>query len=211
MPPAVAIAGAAVVGAGATMVAGSKAAKAQKQAANAQVAEYRRQYDTSRQDMMPWLETGRGALAQLARLYGIAGTDGSPDGDRYGGFTATPGYQWRLDQGVQAVERSAAARGLLRSGAAAKAIQRYGEGLASSEYGAYADRLAQLAGIGQASAAQTSASGMAATSGIAQALGAAGNARASSYANTGSAINQGVNNVLTAYLMQRGGFFGGGK
>jgi hypothetical protein len=209
-----AVLGASVIGAGASIIGGNKAAKAQKQAADASVAESRRQYDQSRADMAPWLQTGGGALALLARLYGIAPPDGFPaganDNQPYGGFFTSPGYQFRLNQGVQAVERSAAARGLLRSGAAAKAIQRYGEGLAASEYDSYANRLAQIAGFGQNAANTNAATGATATNNITQALMASGNARASSYANTASSINTGLNNILSAYLYRAGGGFGGG-
>ena len=125
----------------------------------------------------------------------------------YGGFMASPGYQFRLDEGIKAAERSAAARGLLGSGATLKAVQRYGEGLASQEYENYANALRSMAGIGQTSTQATSAAGAQAAGGISQAIGNAGNARASSYANTGAAINQGVSNIMGAYL---GGAFGGG-
>lgn len=214
MPPAVAIAGATLVGAGATLVAGSKAAKAQGRAADLSVAEDRRQYDQDRIDLAPWRTAGGAAVQQLARLYGVGGVPPTSTGDpandnaAYGGFFASPGYRFRLDEGIKAVERSAAARGLLRSGAAAKSIQRYGEGLAASEYDSYAARLAQLAGLGQGAAAGTVAAGQTATSNITQALMASGNARASSYANTGSAVNTGLNNLMTAYLFQQGGGFG---
>lgn len=46
----------------------------------------------------------------------------------------TPGYQFRLQQGEQALNNTAAARGNLLSGAAAKEMQRYGQGFASTEY-----------------------------------------------------------------------------
>lgn len=49
-------------------------------------------------------------------------------------FEKDPGYQFRLDEGAKAVEGSAAARGGLLSGAAAKAMQKYGQGYASNEY-----------------------------------------------------------------------------
>lgn len=209
MPPAVAIAGAAVVGAGAQIISGNKAAKAQTQAANASIAEQRRQSEQARTDQAPWLQAGGGALAQLSRLYGITPTPEGTTPAAYGGFFTSPGYEFRRDQGIQAVERSAAARGLLRSGSAAKAIQRYGEGLAASEYDAYAARLAQLAGFGQNAANSNAASGATATNSITAALMASGNARASSYANTGSAINSGINNALAAYLYSQGGGFGG--
>jgi hypothetical protein len=128
----------------------------------------------------------------------------------YDGFQASPGYQFRLDEGVKAAERSAAARGLLSSGGTLKAIQRYGEGLASSEYENYANRLSALAGVGQTSTQATSQAGQSAAQGISNAFTNAGNARASAYANTGSAINSGINNALSGYLYSQGGGFGGG-
>lgn len=47
---------------------------------------------------------------------------------------ATPGYQFRLQQGEQGVNRGAAARGGLLSGATQKALTEFGQGLASTEY-----------------------------------------------------------------------------
>ena len=50
-----------------------------------------------------------------------------------------PGYQFRMQEGMKAINASAAAKGGLQSGAALKAAQQYGQGLASQEYGnAYA-------------------------------------------------------------------------
>jgi hypothetical protein len=214
MPLAAAVIGAAVVGGAATMITGSKAAKAQTHAADQQVAEERRQYEQDRTDLAPWRDTGSAALSKLAGMYGVggptstAGAAGSTGDGAYGGFFTSPGYQFRLDQGNQAVQRSAAARGLLGSGAAVKAIDRYSQGLASSEYGAFSDRLAQIAGFGQNATNATVAAGQNATAGIVGAYGRAGDARASSYANTGSAINGTINNALSAYLYSQGGGFG---
>lgn len=216
MPPAVAIAGAAVVGAGASVIAGNKAAKAQKQAADMSVAEQRRQYDQTRADYAPWREAGSAAVGKLMSAYGLSGgntntsptnPDGTPNADAYGGFFTSPGYQFRLSEGLKAIDRGAAARGQLGSGATIKAEQRYGEGLAASEYDAYTSRLAQLAGLGQSATAGTAASGANAANAISQGLIASGNARASSYTNTASAINSGLNNVMSAYLMRNA--FGG--
>ena len=61
---------------------------------------------------------------------------------------ADPGYQFQLQQGNQALERSLAARGLGQSGAALKAAQEYGQGLANQTYNDYFNRQAQLAGQG---------------------------------------------------------------
>lgn len=51
-------------------------------------------------------------------------------------LTDDPGYQFRLRQGVNALDASAAARGSLSSGAAQKALVGYGQDLGSQEYGA---------------------------------------------------------------------------
>ena len=60
-----------------------------------------------------------------------------------------PSYQWRFQQGQQAVERSQAASGLLNSGNAAIELQKYGQGAASQEYGAEFSRLLSgLQGVG---------------------------------------------------------------
>jgi len=224
--------GAAAVGAGATIISGSQAADAQEnaaaqaaQASRDQIAEARRQYDTTRADYQPYMQTGYGALGKLAGMYGVQRTDsnGNPvasggaasNGYNQSDFQTSPGYQFRLDEGLKAVQRSAAARGLLASGGTVKAVNRYAQGVASDEYNNYANRLATLAGVGQASTGSVANAGQSmvnsagqATSGLANAYLNAGNAQASSYANTGSAINGGVNNLASAYLY--GGLFGKG-
>jgi hypothetical protein len=51
-------------------------------------------------------------------------------------FRKDPGYEARLREGINALDRAAAARGLLSSGRVMREVQRYGEGLAAQEYGA---------------------------------------------------------------------------
>jgi hypothetical protein len=77
---------AAAVGAAGSAYASSQARRGQQAAANASqtatdqaTAEQRRQYDLSRADNAPWLNAGRGALSQLAGLYGIS-TGATPPG-----------------------------------------------------------------------------------------------------------------------------------
>lgn len=80
-----AVATAIVAGAGISAVASSRASKAQgtaaqaaslqqQQAADAANALQRQQYETSRQDSAPWVNTGAGALNQLAWKMGITPT-----------------------------------------------------------------------------------------------------------------------------------------
>lgn len=139
------------------------------------------------------------------------------------GFQETPGYQFAFNQGVQALDRSAASRGRLLSGAQDKALTRYGIGTGNQEYGNYLNRLSSMAGVGQtatgsvASAGQNFAQGgsnalMAGGNAVANGLNNAAGARASGYINSanawGSAINSGAS--LAAFGYGNGWFGGGG-
>ena len=71
--------------------------------------------------------------------YAAAGTDATKRlsdlaGEKFQFSQDDPSYKWRLQQGQQALERSAAARGSLLGGGTAKAMARYSQGLASTEY-----------------------------------------------------------------------------
>ena len=50
-------------------------------------------------------------------------------------FEQDPGYQFRMEEGLKAVNRGAAAGGGRSGGATMKALARFGQGLASEEYG----------------------------------------------------------------------------
>lgn len=63
--------------------------------------------------------------------------------------TSDPSYKWRLNQGTEALENSAAARGGLLSGNTGKALQDYGQNAASQEYGAQFQRWMEQLGLGQ--------------------------------------------------------------
>ena len=121
-------------------------------------------------------------------------------------FRASPGYEFRLEEGLKGVERGAAARGGLFSGAGMKGLQRFGEGLASSEYGNYYNQLAGVAGSGQNAAAATGTAGMQTASNVGNAFLARGDAQASGYAglaNAGQQIGGGITNAFMAQQQQQ--------
>lgn len=60
-----------------------------------------------------------------------------------GDLTNDQGYQFRLNQGMDALNSQLAAQGLGQSGAALKAAQEYGQGFAQNEYGNAYDRWLQ--------------------------------------------------------------------
>lgn len=124
--------------------------------------------------------------------------------DPYQGFTTSPGYLFRLQEGRKAIERSAAARGGLYSGATMKAIDANAQGVASDEFNNYVARLQSLAGVGQNATGSTAAAGQSYASGASQAAQQAGAARASAYANTGNAINQAVSGAAGGLLYMQG-------
>lgn len=60
--------------------------------------------------------------------------------------SSLPGYQFDMSQGVNATDRSAAARGMDQSGRTLKDLTRFGTGLADNTYG---NQLSRLLGINQ--------------------------------------------------------------
>jgi hypothetical protein len=126
--------GAAVVGAGASLIGGSQQAKATKDAAKEQRKATQatiKQQDRALERQIglqePFRQTGVNALAD----YGTA-SQYTPFGMEQ--FQADPGYQFRMSEGLKALERSAASRGILQSGGTLKDITRFGQDAASQEY-----------------------------------------------------------------------------
>lgn len=148
-----AILGSSLLGAAAS----NKAANAQADAAGQSAALQKAMFDKQVELQAPWREAGISALNKLTPL----ATNYTPFGMDQ--FQADPGYQFRLSEGMKALDRAAAARGGLISGSALKAAQRYGQDAASNEYQnafnryqsertAQLNPLLSLAGLGQTSA-----------------------------------------------------------
>lgn len=188
------------------------AANAQTQAANTAANTQLQMFNQNRADLAPWREAGVNALGQISQ-----GTQ--PGGEFLRPFSmddyaADPGYNFRMDQGMKAIQQSAAGKGNLLSGGALKGIQRFGQDLASQEYGnAYNrfnqnqanqfNRLASISGLGQTTAQQTGALGSAAAQGIAGAQMGAGNAQAAGAIGGANALAGGLAGASNAYLGQQ--------
>lgn len=71
----------------------------------------------------------------------------------------TPGYQFRMNEGMRALEGSAAARGGVLSGKFIRGATRYGQDYASNEYNRRFNQLQALQSGGQAAAGNTQAAG----------------------------------------------------
>jgi hypothetical protein len=223
----------------------SKQAGAVKDAANigAESARYaadiqRQMFDKQIELQEPFRQAGLSGQNRLLELLGIGGTSGAQGYGKYASAEFTPAnflanqdpsYAFRMSEGMKALERSAAARGGLMSGATLKGIQRYGQDLASTEYQNAFNRYqtqrtntlnpyASLAGVAQSSAntlgQQAGAYGanagnivMAGGANAGNAQLALGNIRGQQFSNAANALGQGYD------FYKRGGFdgfFGGG-
>jgi hypothetical protein len=149
--------------------------------------------------------TAMGGFGSLAKPFSMAD------------YQADPGYAFRLAEGNKALERSAAARGGLLSGAALKSTARYSQGMASQEYGNAYDRyntnqtnlynrLAGLSGTGQTSAGQLGQAGGNAADLYGQGLTAAAYQKATGQTAANQAWQTGLNNIGNSI----GNIFGGG-
>lgn len=214
-----------------------KAANTQADAANNANAAESSQYNQTRADNLPWMTRGNLAGDKLNSLLGLGGgTSPTADGNlgfgneqvqsidpNYGSLlrrfsqsdlSADPvyqnGLQFGLDQGVGALNRQAAASGGLLSGAALKAVTRfgndYGSTKANESYNRYTtdqnnqyNKLAGVAGTGQVANAQVSASGQNAANQIGANTIGAGNARGSGYIANGNALTGAIGSGVNAY------------
>lgn len=92
-------------------------------------------FERQTQQLNPYLDAGRQGLSYLTAAYGpggeLSGKFAAPTAEE---AAATPGFRFQLDQGNQALQRSAAAGGGLQSGGTLKALDQYSQGLASTYY-----------------------------------------------------------------------------
>ena len=181
----------------------SQAAGAQASAANNANATQLQMYNQTRADQAPWRQAGGQAVSALSQFYGQPGVDangnptqgGTPDYQSI--LQNLPGYQFQQAQGSKAVQQNLAARGLLQSGAAGKALTQYGQGLGDQYAQQYTSGLQSLAGLGQSSTQATGAAGANAANQIGSNQIYAGNAAASGYANQANAINGGLSGIVS--------------
>jgi hypothetical protein len=199
---------------------GNMAASAANRAAQMQQDEATR----ARAALSPWVAAGGGAIGKVTNLLGL-GTLKTNGGNynTYGldpagaketqqqalaDFETSPGYQFRMDEGSKALDRSAASRGLLRSGAQQKAITDFGQNIASEEYGNYMNSLLAVSGLGSQAASSGNSTAAGLTQGAGNSILQGGIARGSGYAAGANALASGIskgveNAVGGAYLFRK--------
>jgi hypothetical protein len=218
----------------AQVAAGDRAALLEQQSADKQLALQREIWEKQQADYKPYLEQGTYGINRLGDLMKKGSGQLNNPLDKYleskglagGRFdTNNPAYQFQLKQGQQALDRSAAARGMGYSGAQMKAAQDYGQGMASQQYdkeynrasgefGDYYNRLAGLSQGGQQAAGQMANAGSNYATNAANTfgnlsnaqtsiLGQQANARASGYAARANAVTGGLNTLTNLYALNK--------
>jgi hypothetical protein len=205
------IGGASAIGGGVIASKGAKkAGDIQAQAGREAQAAQDRRYEDQKALQEPFRQAGLTAQEQIMQYLGIGGDKNAPGygslgksfDDLYGGdkFQQDPGAQFRQSESLKALERSAAARGNLLSGATMKGITRFSQDLASQEYqnafnryqterAAKLNPLQSLMGAGQSAAnVMTGAAGQAGQNEAANIYNT-GQARASGYVGQANALS----------------------
>ena len=175
------------------------AGKAKGSAATDAMGKYDTVYNQSRADATPWMDTGQQANSRLQALM---------NGDM-SSFQEDPGYQFRQQQGLQGLDRSAASRGGLYSGGHSADLLNYSQGLASQEYGNFYNRLMGLSNQGLGTAQYLGGLGQNYAQNWAQARGIKGAADAQRAA-AGPMAQAGYGNAIASAFGTYAGMSGGG-
>ncbi len=189
------MAGASILGGVMQANAANRASQAQERSANRQMDIEKQIYDETTARFQPFYQSGKNALNAYDFELGLGDR---PEG--YGGFTATPGYDFRFNQGIGAIDASAASKGNLMSGATQQALTQFGQGIASEEYGNHLNRLYGQMSSGQAAAGNQAAAGQNYATGMGNALGNLGNAQAAGAIAQGNAWSGATNNLTNALM-----------
>lgn len=155
------------------------------------------------------------AAANQATSTAAASTAGPYPGGDFGSlskpfsaedFKVDPGYEFALEQGQRALQRTQAANGQLQSGAAAKAMTDYSEGVANQQYGAAYDRyntnqsnlynrLMGLTNVGQSAASMQANAGQTMANNVSDLTTNSGNSQAAGQLGSSAAWQTGLSNI----------------
>jgi hypothetical protein len=153
--------------------------------------------DQKYQDLMRRRAT---LFAQMQNLPNEQQFQGTPEEARakaVESFHTSPGYEFRLGEGNKAIERLASARGRLGAGSMHKDLMRFGQGLASDEYGNYVSQLQSMAGLATTASNSTGNAAMNMGGNMANTIAGVGDARSSAF--------QGMGHTRSDAALSRGG------
>ena len=191
--------------------ASNSAANTQANAANQANQTQLQMFNTLQQNLNPYKQAGLPALQQLSQGTAPGGQFNStftPDQ-----YTQSPGYQWQLQQGMNAMNNQANAAGMGLSSANLQSLGSYVTGAAQQDYhNAYNQWLSNrqsnmgnvmgLAGMGQNAAAGIGSGAMQTGNSIAGNQIGAGNALAAGQIGSSNAWGGAINNIMNQQSQQ---------
>jgi hypothetical protein len=131
--------------------------------------------------------------------------------EAFNAFRNSTGYQFRVGEGERGVNAGFAGRGMLQSGAALKEMERFRQGIASQEFGNYANLLDNQQRIGVNAMNGLVNNNNNTANAVIGNNDSAGQARANAQLATGAAIGNGLSSIVNAFGMSRGSSYGGGS
>jgi hypothetical protein len=204
-----AIAGAAVAGAAMSSSASQNAANTAAGAAGQSLGESESIWASNARMLAPYYNSGTQNLNTLNSMMPSLTQNFSAQQ-----YQQSPGYAWQLQQGQNAVQASAAAKGMLNSTGTQQNLMSYSQGLANQDYQqALQNYMAQnqqtynmynnLSQQGQNAAIQQGSTGAQLANTMSNSIMAGGNAQAAGIMGQASAINNGLTGVGNAYSNQQ--------
>lgn len=155
-----------------------------------------------------YIDAGGNANNMMAGLLGVPGTTDEQKAiadNAFNNYLGSTGYQFQLGQGQDAIATSAAAKGLLNSGATAKALTQYGQNLGATTFNNYLGQLGGLSTAGQNALTRTANAGGAGGGGAASAMIANGNAQAGGITGLANSIGNAVGGAMNSFNFGGGG------
>jgi hypothetical protein len=124
-------------------------------------------------------------------------------GKQFDALSLDPGYNFRKEQGQEAIDARLRAGGKFYSGPAIKAGAEYNQNFATNEFGNVFNRNAALAGLGQTATNTTAQLGAGTAGQVANNQVDIGNARASGYATGAGGIANALDSYSSAQQFER--------
>jgi hypothetical protein len=202
-------------GGGAQKKASKQAEAAQLQYLQDALGEQRRQYDTTRADYQPYLETGKDALGGARGLVGLDGADAQ--GSAIAALKDSPLFKSMFNTGEEALLQNASATGGIRGGNTQRGLADFGSDTLARVIEEQYGKLAGLAGLGIGATGGAAQAGQTSTQNITNILGQQGQVRAGGILTRGGITSsmwnnagQGIDSIISSIMGGMGGGGGGG-
>lgn len=196
----------AAISAGASLLGGiaggkgaSKAAKIQAAAYQKGIDEQQREFGVVQGNNKPYMDAGTDALSAFLNLIGLGTGGAAGQQTAINGLKTSPLFTSQYDQGLDAINQSAAATGGLRGGNNALNESNFGAALLSSIIQNQLGNLGGIVNIGQSAASGTNSAALTTGANISNLLGQQGSAQAVGAAAPYAAFQQALGGIGNAF------------